>query len=319
MPLIKSSFHPRPYLRQRDLQSCIPALARRVPPLATTEEILELPDGDFLHTEWLRQGSDRLAIISHGLEGSTQSSYVRGMARMLHLHGWDVLMWNMRGCGSRPNRLVTWYHSGQSEDLAHIVEFALGRHTGSIDLVGFSVGGNITLKYLGECGDALSPRLRRAVSFSVPLDLRGCATTLARPRNLHYMQYLLRPLRERLREKAERFPGVFDLRGLSWIRTFHEFDRRFTAPFHGFASVDEYWDTASSLGRLSAIRIPTLIVSAKDDPFLSASSFPYELISTLEHVFLETPEYGGHVGFIPSLKLDETYLEGRAVDFLGGE
>jgi len=183
--------------------------------------------------------------------------------------------------------------------------------------VGVSIGGNITLKYLGERAQTISSRIRAAVAVSVPMDLRGSARELAKPKNTIYMQYLLRPLRARMREKAARFPGHFDITGLDSIRTFQEFDSRFTAPLHGFASVEEYWEQSSSLHFLRSISIPTLLVTAKDDPFLSPACIPYDIALRQEKIFLETPERGGHVGFIDSLRLGTTWLDRRAATFLG--
>jgi predicted alpha/beta-fold hydrolase len=294
----------------------LPALFRKVALGAPLRKTLELSDGDFLNLEWLCANNQRLAIISHGLEGSSQSSYVQGMAARLLAAGWDVLTWNMRGCGDTPNRLVTWYHSGQSSDLRLVVQEALAQHQGHIALIGFSVGGNITLKYLGEEGSALASRIRHAVVVSVPMDLRGSAEVLSRSRNRLYMEYLLRPLRRRIREKASRFPGVFDITEISSIKTFREFDERFTAPFHGFSSVDEYWEQSSSRAYLKDISLPTLAISALDDPFLSPSCFPIEIARNHPHLLLETPRHGGHVGFLDSLSLKTTWLEKRVVSFL---
>lgn len=248
-----------------------------------------------------------------------ESSYLLGLAHALSRADFDVLRWNMRGCGVARNRLPTWYHSGQSEDLQHVVSHALSIHSGDIVLVGISVGGNITLKYLGESSTSLSPRIRSAVAVSVPMDLKGSAQELAKPKNSLYMQYLLRPLRARMREKALKFPGHFDIRGLSSIRTFHEFDTRFTAPYHGFTSVEEYWERSSSRQFLDSITIPTLLISAQDDPFLSPECFPREIARTKENILLETPKHGGHVGFIERLSLEQTWLDARIVEFLRTE
>jgi predicted alpha/beta-fold hydrolase len=260
--------------------------------------------------------STRLALISHGLEGSFDSSYVLGMTAALLRRGWDVLTWNMRGCGGVPNRLVTWYHSGKSDDLKSMVSHALTLDYQEIALIGFSIGGNITLKYLGEEGSTLPATISRAAVLSVPMDLRGSAEVLAKRSNTVYMQYLLRPLRHRMRLKKESFPEHFDTTGLSLIRSFYEFDRRFTAPFHGFKSVEEYWKMCSSLGFLHSITIPTLALSALDDPFLSPSCFPHDIARDHPHLLLETPSYGGHVGFIDSLRGSETWGEKRVIRFL---
>jgi hypothetical protein len=289
----------------------------RRPSLPNVETLrLETGDGDHLLYRLYKNRGKRLAIISHGLEGSFESAYVQGMVLSLSAMGWDALAWNMRGCGGVPNQLVSWYHSGKSDDLKKIVSQALTLSYEEIALIGFSVGGNITLKYLGEEGTSVPSSLSCAVVVSVPMDLQGSAEVLAKKRNSIYMQYLLRPLRLRMRSKKALFPDHFDIRGLSTIRTFYEFDRRFTAPFHGFSSVEEYWRTSSSLRYLDGIAIPTLALSATDDPFLSPSCLPLERARTHPSLFLETPQHGGHVGFIDSVALRETWAENRTRAFL---
>lgn len=316
MPVLESSFSPSALVRAASIQTIMPSLARRLPDPGFRREILELPDGDFLELDWLTRDSSRLAILSHGLEGSTASSYLRGMAQALSAAGYDVLAWNMRGCGTDRNRLKTWYHSGQSSDLRHVIEKALSCHKGSIALVGFSVGGNITLKLLGEEGAGISSQIRAAVVISVPMDLAGSAEQLADPRNAIYMAYLLKPLRARILEKAASFPGEFDTSGLDAIRTFRDFDSRFTAPMHGFASVDEYWERSSSCHYISANTVPTLAVSAADDPFLSPGCFPSEFAQASKLFSLEVPKHGGHVGFFTGFSLKLSWAEQRAISFL---
>lgn len=316
MPLIDSLFAPTRMLRSPHMQTIVPALLRKPEVPVPKTRSLETPDDDELRYRLHQNGNTRVAVISHGLEGSFDSSYVRGMTRAFLSSGWDVLTWNMRGCGDVPNRLATWYHSGKSDDLKMLVNLTCSLSYDTASLVGFSVGGNITLKYLGEEGSALPSKIRSAVVISVPMDLEGSAHELAKPANAIYMQYLLRPLRRRMREKARRFPQHFDISGISRITTFHEFDRRFTAPFHGFSSVQEYWSTSSSLHYLKNIRIPTLAITALDDPFLSHSCIPHEIAKTHEHLYLETPSHGGHVGFMRSLNLTSVWTEERAKQFL---
>lgn len=318
MPILSSTFIPPLHLRPSHVQTILPALFRKPLCPSASTQTLHTADTDILLYRLYQSGNDRLAIVSHGLEGSFDSSYVRGITNALLLAGWDVLTWNMRGCGDMPNRLATWYHSGKSEDLKAIIAHALPLPYREICLIGFSVGGNITLKYLGEEGVRLPPKISRAVVLSVPMDLEGSADVLAKKRNALYMQYLLRPLRRRMRAKKEGFPDLFDLRDLSRITTFHEFDRRFTAPFHGFASVGDYWSSSSSINYLSTISIPTLALSALDDPFLSPSCFPHAVAEKHPLLFLETPRYGGHVGFIDSLSLNTTWAEKRILEFLAG-
>lgn len=311
-----SFFHPPLLIRSAHAQTIIPSLFRSKNSPPGEHGFIETPDHDLLRYRLFKRSNPRLALISHGLEGSYDSSYVIGMVRALTANGWDALCWNMRGCGGEPNRLVSWYHSGKSDDLKAVLDFSVSLGYDEIALIGFSVGGNITLKYLGESGSAVHPSVSKAVAVSVPMDLAGSAQTLAHRRNWVYMEYLLRPLRKRIREKAERFPGVFDLRGLDTITTFREFDDRFTAPFHGFASVEEYWRLSSSRAYLQGISIPTLAVSALDDPFLSPSCFPHAVARNHTYLTLETPDRGGHVGFLESLSLRTTWLERRTVAFL---
>lgn len=316
MPLNHSSFRPHPLVRSPHIQTIAPSLFRRPPAPEAQSRTLETDDGDILRYLHLTGGNSRLVIISHGLEGSIESPYVLGMMNTLYGSGWDVLAWNMRGCGGEPNKLVTWYHSGQSKDLKTIVSFAGTRGYSEIALVGFSIGGNITLKYLGEEGRFLQGKISRAVVISVPMDLRGAAIQLARPSNAIYMQYLLRPLRARMKQKARQFPTTFDIQRLASITTFHEFDTRFTAPYHGFSSVEEYWDQSSSLKYLDAIAVPTLAISAYDDPFLSRSCIPDELAQRLSFFTLEPSRHGGHVGFIETPRLTSTWSEQRTRSFL---
>ncbi|RYD45776.1 MAG: alpha/beta fold hydrolase, partial [Verrucomicrobiaceae bacterium] len=241
MPVVSSNYRAPAWLRGGHMQTIVPALFRRVPQVTTRRERIELPDGDFLDLDWATSGSDRLVILSHGLEANSQATYIQGMAGALQRRGWDVLAWNYRGCGGESNRLLKFYHSGASDDLAHVVQHALEVHPASqIDLVGFSLGGNMTLKYLGE-REAV-PRLHRAVAFSVPCDLACSSARLSLPinRNL-YMRRFLVSLRRKLAEKRPRFPDQIDLRGAGKIRDFRGFDDRFTAPLHGFKDAADYW------------------------------------------------------------------------------
>lgn len=316
MPLLPSTFTPPFPLRSPHAQTIIPSLFRRTHVPYVETRSLETNDGDVLLYRVYARGNSRLALISHGLEGSFDSSYVKGMVIALLNSGWDVLTWNMRGCGDTPNRLVTWYHSGKSDDLRSIVTIATTMSYQEIGLIGFSIGGNITLKYLGEVGSSAPSTISCAVAISVPIDLKGSALVLAKKRNAIYMQYLLRPLRRRMRQKKGMFPEHFDIQGLSTIRSFYEFDKRFTAPFHGFSSVEEYWDRCGAIRYLDAIKIPTLMLSALDDPFLSPSCFPHDIAHKHPHLFLETPPKGGHVGFIDSLSLGLSWAEARTAQFL---
>jgi uncharacterized protein len=314
MPLIASDYRPKWWLRNGHLQTLYPFLFRRVGFPPSERERIATPDGDFLDLDWLRSGVPRLAVISHGLEGSSRAKYVRAMAMELRAHGWDVLAWNFRGCSGEPNRTRRLYHSGVTDDLHAVLVHALSSGYAHAALVGFSMGGNQILKYLGEDPALVPSRVRAAAVFSVPCDLEAASTAMAAPANRVYMARFLRSLRAKVREKSDRFPGCLDLEGLETVRTFPEFDDRYTAPLHGFADARDYYRRSSALKYLDAIELPTLLVNAKDDPFLAPSCFPRDLARPHDSLFLECPTHGGHVGFAGTAPV--YWSELRAVRFL---
>lgn len=315
MPLISESSYRAPaWLRGGHWQTVHPVLFRKVKHVTKRRERLELDDGDFMDLDWSGNSSDKLAIISHGLEGSSQATYVQGMAKALIKRGWDVLAWNMRGCSGELNRLPSFYHSGKTEDLDLVIRHVQKVHPAkSIDLVGFSLGGNLTLKYVGERGESIDPMIRRAVAFSVPCELACCSSALEEKANRLYMERFLKSLRRKVVEKEQLFPGKLDVGGVEAIRTFAEFDGRFTAPLHGFQSADEYWDRSSCRRVLNNIAVPSLLVNAANDPILGKDCYPEEEARSNESFHLEVPEDGGHCGFGAG---SEYWSETRAVTFL---
>ena len=323
MPLIaESNYQPPFYLFNGHLQTIVPSLWRTVPDVTYQRERLELPDGDFLNLDWSRlpdmRLTDGLVVVSHGLEGDASRPYVRGMVRALNRAGLDALAWNYRSCGGEINRLLRSYHLGDTEDLDLVLRHALatGRYQRAY-LVGFSAGGNVTLKYLGEDADRVPTEVKRAAVFSVPTDLQASSVHIGRLQNQVYMRRFLKSLRLKVRAKAELLPGQVDLEGIEELRDFLQFDSRYTAPMHGFDSAEAYYQYASSGRYLSGVRVPTLLVNAQNDPFLPASCFPREMAADSPFVFLETPPDGGHVGFAESN--GEYYSERRAVEFLTAE
>lgn len=314
---------PEPYrapfwLRNGHAQSIWPSLFRRVELQAPEAEAIATPDDDELWLDWYRQGSDRVVVICHGLEGHSRRPYVLGLARALLAQGWDVLAWNYRSCGGVMNRQPRFYHSGATGDLAVVIRHGLSQGYRYMGLAGFSMGGNLTLQYLGEQGEAVDSRIAGAVTFSVPCDLAGGADVLALPSRRLYMSRFIRDLRPKMAEKARRFPELITMEGYDEIRTFHQFDERYTAPLHGFASAEDYWHRASSLYRLRDIRVPSLVVNAADDPFLSPGCFPEDRAVLGKWVQLEVPRHGGHVGFVQRHPDGRYWSERRAVDFFRG-
>ena len=282
------------------LQTVWASRVRRVAGVAYRRETLALPDGDVLELDHVepaaRSRPGHVAVVAHGLEGSSDRTYVRGMARALARRGWAVVAWNLRGCGGTPNRLLRAYHSGATEDLAAVVAHVVAGGARRVGLVGFSLGGNLTLKYAADAGAGIDPRIVGAVGVSVPVDLAGSAAVMERPSRRPYMALFLRSLVAKAEEKAVRFPDAPSTAGLRAMRTFREFDERFTAPVHGFASAADYWARASALPVLGQIRVPTLLANALDDPFLSPSCYPTRVGNPSLSVL--TPRRGGHVGFV---------------------
>ncbi len=321
MPLIHQSSYRAPFiLRNGHLQTVYPSILRNLSPASYERERIDTPDDDFLDLDWSRKGSRKLAILSHGLEGSTFRHYMIGMAIRMNAQGWDALAWNYRGCSGENNRRLRMYHNGCIDDLHCVVRHALG--TGLYDtvaLIGFSLGGNLTLLYLGNMADALDARVRRSVVISVPCDLKAGATQLAKKKNCLYMKQFLVSLHKKVKLKMEQMPGEINDNGYERIRDFKGFDDRYTAPIHGFRDAEDYWEKCSSIRLLSAIRIPTLIVNALDDPFLQGSCFPIEEAKNSRYVYLEMPVHGGHVGFVQFNEDGSYWSENRAVEFLRQE
>lgn len=239
------------------------------------------------------------------------------MVNALMARGWDCLAWNFRGCGGEPNRTPRLYHSGSSDDLRVVVRHALGsgRHR-QLAVVGFSLGGNVTLKFLGEEGAAIDPRIRCGAGVSVPCHLSSSCRVLARPVNRIYMRHFLRSLNAKAKAKARRFPGLLNTNRLNRNRTFHEFDDQITAPLHGFADAEDYYATSSSLEFLRSIAVPTLMLNALDDPFLSPRCYPRGAAEANPALTLETPRYGGHVGFLLQPRDTQSQAEIRVGEFL---
>jgi len=307
MPIIESSSYKPPlFFRNAHVSTIYTALFRQNARVKFTRERLETPDNDFLDLDWIKRDSSRLAILCHGLEGSSDNAYISNTAKTLSEY--DICALNYRGCGGEPNRFIKSYHSGKTEDLAAVIDSALDDYE-EIYLVGFSVGGNLCLKYLGERAASVDPKIKAAVAFSVPVSLESCAIELAKPENFVYMKKFLVRLEEKIKIKEELFPGELSSENFHRIKNFLDYDEKFTAPLNGFKDAKDYWTQSSCARVLDGITVPSLLVSAQDDPFLGEACYPVEAAKQNPNFFLEIPEYGGHVGF-------GTWQEKRILDFL---
>jgi predicted alpha/beta-fold hydrolase len=276
-------------------------------------ERLELDDGDFIDVDWLNHDTDHAAptlLILHGLEGSIQSSYIQGLLGRYKHTNWRVGVMHFRGCSGVPNRLARSYHSGDTQDLDYVIRHI--ERSSSLFVAGFSLGGNVLLKYLGEQG--ASAAVDAAVAVSVPFDLDNAAHRLDDGFSKIYRRHLMRDLFDKTRYKRAKFPDHDwpDDHTLDSCRSFVDFDHRVTAPLHGFSSGKEYYQRCSSGQFLINIKIPTLIIHAKDDPFMTPDAIPSaELIS--DSVEFELSDAGGHMGFLYEKKLFRLsrYLDDR--------
>lgn len=292
------AFRPAWWCRNPHLQTLWPVFFRRRPRPSFRSERIELDDGDFIDLDWLGapSASGSLILLLHGLEGNSDSHYIRGAAAALANDGHGIVVMHFRGCSGEPNRLDRLYHSGETSDLREIVALLRERWPApALGVLGYSLGGNVLLKWLGESGP--DPGVDAALAVSVPFRLDVASEWLDRGFARVYRHRLLMALRASLRRKYRHRAPPIDLSRLSDWNSFREFDHHVTARLHGFASAGDYYHHASSRRYLAGICCPTLIVHARDDPFMGPDVVPEttELSTTTE---LELTERGGHVGFV---------------------
>jgi predicted alpha/beta-fold hydrolase len=300
------------------------SVARVFPRPRAHRERWELPDGDFLDVDRYeaRGGAadTAVAVVCHGLEGSSRAPYVRGLVALALSRDLAALALNFRGCSGTPNRLARNYHSGETGDLSYAVaRLAAERPGRPILLAGFSLGGNVVVKYLGERGADLPAEVRGGAAISVPFDLAASARAVDGPGfwNWVYRERFMRRLRRKALEKARRFPDAIDGAAVARARTFAEFDELVTARLFGFASADDYWRRSSSGPFLAGVRRPLLALSSLDDPIVPAETIPAAAAKANPHVTLEATQAGGHVAFVSGAPFWPSYwAERRAVEFL---
>lgn len=318
MPLLDSASFKPPILQYNGhWQSIYPSLFRKVDFDYAKRERLELPDGDFLDLDWSvpERKSDKLVIITHGLEGDSGRHYVTGMAKIFSANGYDALGWNCRSCGGELNRLVRFYHHGDANDLRTVIRHSIEQYGyNQIVLVGFSMGGSLTLRAVAEHPADVPPEVKKAIGFSVPCSLKGSVDALSTLGNRIYMNRFLKKLGKKIKEKAKLFPGQIDATDYDKIKSFIEFDNRYTAPLHGYENALDFYEKASVGPILHQVTVPSLVVQSVNDPFLLPNCMPIETAEQHPHLFLEMPEQGGHCGFMIRGNA-YTWAEIRALSF----
>lgn len=267
--------------------------------LEQKRERLELPDGDFLDMDWsyAKENSEKVVILLHGLEGNGQRPYITGSAKIFNENGYDACALNFRGCSGETNRLFRSYHSGATDDLDYLVQhiISLNRYT-EIYINGFSLGGNLALKYAGE-GRKLMAHINAIIAVSVPCDLHSSLRQLLTLKNYAYSHRFKKHLVAKLWPKLEKFPDLISKRDISSIKTLKDFDDIYTSKAHGFKDAIDYYTKCSCLQFLPEINTPTLILNALNDSFLGEECYPIKEAKNHTYLHLETPNFGGHVGF----------------------
>lgn len=297
----KSDYRAPWWLPGGHLQTLYAYFLKRETPLCLRRERWETPDHDFIDLDWLdsSDGSANLLVLFHGLEGCSSSHYAQSLMNYAGRRSWRGVISHFRGCSGEHNRLVRAYHSGDSSEIDWILRRLKENNSrAKIYAVGVSLGGNVLLKWLGEQGGRALEIIEKAAAVSAPIDLAAAAGVLDRGcRKLIYTRYFLRTLKQKSLYKIGKHQLRIDLRQMRAASTFRQLDDLFTAPVHGFDSAEDYWDKSSSKRRLSRIRIPTLLLNARNDPFLPAAALPHSR-EVSPYVVLEYPDSGGHVGFV---------------------
>jgi predicted alpha/beta-fold hydrolase len=313
MPVITNDYKPPLFFKNRHINTIYSSLFRKTKLPSFKRKRIETLDDDFLDIDLIENGSKKIAILCHGLEGSSDSKYIQATSKLLSLNGYSVAAMNYRFCSGEINRQLATYHSGKTDDLHVVINYVLPNYD-SIYLVGFSLGGNLILKYNGEALFSLSSKIKANVAISVPVDLKGSSIALKRSENILYSWRFIRTLSKKMYLKHQQFPNQLDVAPLKKVKTLTDFDNFFTSKINGFVDAEDYYLKASSKQFIPNISKPTLLINALDDPFLSESCFPISEAKENSKFYLMTPSHGGHVGFIS--KGDFYWSEIQILNFL---
>ncbi len=316
MPLLRSDYDPPFFFKNGHLSTIYSGLVRKVDGVVQERERLPLPDGDFLDLDWSPspKPTSRAIVLLHGLEGNAQRAYISGSAKAFNAAGFDACAVNFRGCSGETNRTYRSYHSGATEDLEAVIHRILKtRSYSEIYIKGFSLGGNMALKFLGE-ERKVPPEIKGAVAISVPCQLHSSLKQLLTFKNALYARRFKKHLIQKLRAKQRLFPEKISDADIKNVITLKDFDDIYTSRAHGFKDALDYYEQCSSLQFLPNINIPTLIINAANDSFLGPECYPFKEAEENANLYLEVPKYGGHVGFYGSG--NTYYTEKRAINFL---
>jgi len=316
MPLVSSNYSPSFLFKNGFFSTVYSGLYRKVKDVSQTRERITLNDGDFIDLDWsyASKPTSKLIIVLHGLEGDAQRPYMLGTAKIFNQNDVDAVCVNFRGCSGEENLKYHSYHSGETNDLKEIIDNILASKSyDEIYLKGFSLGGNVVLKYLGE-GNDIPNQVKAGIAVSVPCFLYGSMLQLHMFKNVLYHDRFKKHLMGKLKVKHKLFPEEISKSEIKSIKTLKDFDDVYTSKANGFIDALDYYAKSSSLQFLQSINRPTLIINSLNDSFLSKECFPFDVAKTNKNLFLETPKYGGHVGMYA--KNGVYYNEMRALQFI---
>ncbi|MBT2160089.1 YheT family hydrolase [Zobellia barbeyronii] len=316
MPVLASDYNPTFIFKNGHLSTVYSGLFRRIEGLEQQRERLELADGDFIDLDWSysKKKSEKVVILLHGLEGNAQRPYITGSAKAFNKSGIDACAVNFRGCSGETNRLFRSYHSGATEDLDAVVQSILKQKKYTeIYIKGVSLGGNMAMKYAGE-ERVLPAEVKAVIGVSVPCNLHSSLKELMSAKNYLYAKRFKKHLVEKLYPKQKMFPDSISLSDISSVKTLKDFDDIYTSRAHGFENAIDYYEKCSCRQFLPGIKIPSLIINAKNDSFLGEECYPYTEAEKNPNLYLKVPEFGGHVGFIAPSNI--YYSEKTAIKFV---
>lgn len=293
------------------INTCFPTFFRKIK-VNFIRERINTPDDDFLDIDWLKNNNSKVIVLCHGLEGSSRSKYIQATAKYFSEQGWDALAMNFRSCSGTLNKKPTFYHSGYTSDLELVLEKT--KDYKELVIVGYSLGANLVLKYLGE-RDNYPENLLCGMAVSPPCDLYANSVQLNKPNNFIYRTFFTKKLKKKAINKSKIYPDLINENKIKKVKRINEFDDLVTAPLFGYKDSTDYYIQNSSKKFIPNIKIKTLIITPLDDPIMAPECYPYKEVKENSNILLETPKYGAHVGF-SQLKNYPYYLEQRLYEYV---
>lgn len=312
----RQSFIPPAGQANGHLQTIVPSMFRKVTGIQYTRERINLQDGDFLDLDWMKQDSSHLIILTHGLEGHSHRHYITGTAKLIYAAGFDVLAWNCRSCSGEMNRTPKLYHHGDIHDIREVIMYALkNKAYKSYSLVGYSMGGNISIKYAALAKHPGKELLNSIAAVSTPMDLRSSIGRLEKWPGKFYGRRFFKKLEYKIRLKSAQFPDLIDASLLQQVRNWKDFDSYFSAPMNGYEDEEAFYDGSSAINFLEKVEKPLLLIHAQNDPILGPECHPVKLAEQMEHIHLDLQYLGGHTGFVVKGQ-EHTYAEMKIRDWM---